>query len=216
MGGSHEDLSREIESVLAALEFLGGSGIDHVPVPHVPAPRGPAAAASAEEAPGTGKPGVRVMFVGSAPDHASVRSGRPFSEDGEEGELLARMITPMGLTGGEVRLTYAVKRVPVEGGEGGGGGRGGEPDPESLRSDLAREISEARPSVIITLGERAAEVLLGKRGLKGLRGTFHSYGEIPVMATHEPATLLKTPALKGQAWEDLKKVMLRLGLKAPR
>ncbi|MFQ5465727.1 MAG: uracil-DNA glycosylase [Thermodesulfobacteriota bacterium] len=209
MDGGPRDLSVEIESVLTALELLRGSGISHIPVPRPP--RGPGAGGGGA-VPGEGRTGARVMFIGSVPDHASAAAGRPFSEDGPEGELLARMMAPMGLARDEVYITYAVKTPPV-GGAGGAVGAG--PAPGRSRDVLAREISAVGPSVIVTLGEAAAEAVLGSRGLTALRGRFHSYGGIPVMPTHEPATLLKREALKREAWEDLKKVMKRLALRPP-
>ena len=48
-----------------------------------------------------------------------------------------------------------------------------------------------------------------------LRGRWGSYRGIPVMPTYHPSFLLRQPDRKKEAWEDLLKVLERLGLPAP-
>jgi uracil-DNA glycosylase family 4 len=79
--------------------------------------------------------------------------------------------------------------------------------------------------VIVALGAPAARTLLETTESIGrLRGRFHDFypsgtplagGAIPLMPTYHPAYLLRNPAEKGKAWEDLKAVMARLGLPVP-
>jgi DNA polymerase len=57
--------------------------------------------------------------------------------------------------------------------------------------------------------------LLGKTGISSLRGHWHEFHGVRVMPTFHPAYLLRSPAKKKDAWEDLKKVMHVLG-KDPR
>ncbi|UCF82633.1 MAG: hypothetical protein JSV50_15770, partial [Desulfobacteraceae bacterium] len=71
--------------------------------------------------------------------------------------------------------------------------------------------------VICILGRIAGQALLGgdfKITLK--RGQWHSYMDIPAMPTFHPAYILRNPSrereLKGQVWEDIKKIMKHLGL----
>ena len=40
--------------------------------------------------------------------------------------------------------------------------------------------------------------------LSRIRGTFYDYNGIPVLATYHPSALLREPANKRYAWEDLK------------
>jgi DNA polymerase len=64
------------------------------------------------------------------------------------------------------------------------------------------ELMGAR--LIVALGNAAAIRLLGiEASLASLRGKVHRYRDIPVIVTHHPAHLLRSPAEKAQAWEDL-------------
>ncbi len=56
------------------------------------------------------------------------------------------------------------------------------------------------------MGRIAAQHLLGSdQPIGKLRGQVHRYGEagIPLVATYHPAYLLRSPAEKRKAWQDL-------------
>ena len=60
---------------------------------------------------------------------------------------------------------------------------------------------------MIALGRVAAQYLLQSTTPIGrLRGRVHAYGEtrLPLLVTYHPAYLLRSPAEKRRAWEDLK------------
>ena len=66
------------------------------------------------------------------------------------------------------------------------------------------KISNISPEVIITLGSRAARLLLDSgKSLEACRGRFHDYHGIKLMPTLHPALLLKQPSLKREVWEDM-------------
>ena len=48
-----------------------------------------------------------------------------------------------------------------------------------------------------------------------LRGKWHRYRGIPTIVTYHPAYLLRNPAAKKEAWEDLQMLMQAMGLKLP-
>ena len=78
---------------------------------------------------------------------------------------------------------------------------------------LERQLEIIGPKVICSLGRVAAQCLIGpKFKITEERGTWHSYKEIPLMPTYHPAYLLRYPSAKRQVWEDIQKVMGRLGL----
>ena len=86
------------------------------------------------------------------------------------------------------------------------------PQPQELRACqpyLSREIALVRPKVILAMGRFAVQLLLGEHGamagqpLGKLRGTVYRYQGIPVVVTYHPAYLLRQPADKAKAWEDL-------------
>jgi DNA polymerase len=72
---------------------------------------------------------------------------------------------------------------------------------------LQRQIALIRPRLILAVGRVAAQNLLKTDlPLGRLRGRVHHYGpqRIPVIVTYHPAYLLRTPADKRKAWEDLR------------
>ncbi len=70
---------------------------------------------------------------------------------------------------------------------------------------------------MLALGSPAArELLQTRRGIMSLRGRFAQTPDGQrVMPTYHPAYLLRNPAAKREAWEDLKKVARELGLELP-
>jgi uracil-DNA glycosylase family 4 len=163
---------------------------------------------------GEGSPTARLMFVGEAPGAEEDSVGRPFV--GEAGKLLTKIIeNGMGLKREEVYICNVVKCRPPN---------NRDPEAEEVRtclSFLEQQVNLVKPEVICTLGRIAAQTLLGREfKITQERGNWFSYAGIPLMATFHPAYILRNPAderrLKGLVWEDVKKIMRRLGLKVKR
>jgi len=155
---------------------------------------------------GRGAPQARLLFIGEGPGYEEDQQGTPFV--GKAGQLLDRMIAAMQFQPAEVYIANIVKCRPP-------GNRNPEPgEAEACLPYLQRQIEIVRPEVIVLLGAVALQYLLGVRGIMRAHGQWHKYREIPVMPTFHPAYLLRRPQEKRAAWEDLKKVMARLG-KAP-
>jgi len=58
---------------------------------------------------------------------------------------------------------------------------------------------------MLAVGRIAAQSLLDTAAPLGrLRGQVHRFGDTPLVVTYHPAYLLRTPADKRKAWEDLK------------
>jgi DNA polymerase len=84
---------------------------------------------------------------------------------------------------------------------------------ESCEPFLARQIAAVRPEVIVALGKFAAQTLLATTTpITRLRGGWGEFAGVPVMPTFHPAHLLRNPALKREVWQDIQKVLGRLGL----
>ena len=49
-----------------------------------------------------------------------------------------------------------------------------------------------------------------------LRGKWHRVRGVPTIATYHPAYLLRNPAAKKDAWEDLQMLMRAMGLAIPK
>ena len=81
---------------------------------------------------------------------------------------------------------------------------------------LKQQISLIRPKTIIALGATACKGLLGQGvTISSIRGIWQQFGGIPLMPTFHPAYLLRVPSAKAAAWEDLKKVLSKLGRPVP-
>ena len=165
---------------------------------------------------GEGDPDARIVFVGEGPGEEEDRQGRPFV--GRAGELLNKMIGAMGVRRQDVYICNVVKCRPP-------GNR--PPTPEeaiACRSHLVRQLQIIRPKVIVTLGNPATQNLLNTTvGITRLRGQWQRLPIIaeglegtPVMPTFHPAFLLRQYSQdnRQKVWDDLRKVMDLLGLKA--
>ena len=117
------------------------------------------------------------------------------------------MIQACGLTREEVYILNVLKCRPP-------GNRNPLPDEVvSCRGYFERQLAIIHPEIICCLGAVAAKSLLcTEQSIGKLRGRFHEYRDIPVVCTYHPAYLLRNPAAKGDAWEDLKMMMRRLGV----
>ncbi len=155
---------------------------------------------------GEGSSQAQLVFVGEGPGREEDKSGRPFV--GEAGKLLTRIIeNGMGLSRKDVYICNVVKCRPP---------RNRDPEKDEMETCipfLEKQIDIIRPKVICSLGRVAAQCLIDS-GFKisKERGAWQSYKEIPLMPTFHPAYLLRYPSAKQQVWDDIRKVMTRLGL----
>jgi DNA polymerase len=79
---------------------------------------------------------------------------------------------------------------------------------------LREQIDIIQPRVIVALGATAMEGLLGATdSMSRLRGRWHDFQGIPLMATYHPAYLLRNQSLseKRKVWEDMLMVLEKLG-----
>jgi len=157
---------------------------------------------------GVGQSRARLMFVGEAPGADEDRKGEPFV--GRAGQLLDRIIGAMGLQRDEVYIANVLKCRPPN-------NRNPEDDEIAQCSPfLFRQVASVAPEVIVTLGAPAAHLLLETATPIGrLRGKFWRFRGTDLMPTYHPAYLLRNPAKKREVWEDMQKVMERLGLEPP-
>ena len=154
---------------------------------------------------GVGNPQAKICFLGEAPGADEDRQGEPFV--GRAGQLLNKMIQACGLAREEVYILNVLKCRPPE-------NRNPLPDEAAnCRGFFERQIDIIQPEVICCLGSIAAKSLLETETSIGrLRGKWHDFRGIPVVCTYHPAYLLRNPAAKTDAWEDLKLMMRKLGV----
>jgi uracil-DNA glycosylase len=147
---------------------------------------------------GVGNPRARWMFIGEAPGAEEDKRGEPFV--GRGGQLLTAMLKAIGFSREDVYIANVLKCRPP-------GNRDPRPDEAAhCRGYLERQIELVSPSLVIAVGRIAAQNLLATDApLARLRGQVHSLGPRgwPLVVTYHPAYLLRSPAEKRKAWQDL-------------
>lgn len=138
------------------------------------------------------------LFVGEGPGAEEDVQGEPFV--GQAGKLLDNMLFSIGLKRGDnVYIANVVKCQPPE---------DRKPEAAEIKTCLPylkQQISLIKPKLIVALGKTAATALLGRDATLGsLRGTTHDFHGTPLLVTYHPAYLLRSPAEKAKAWQDLK------------
>ncbi len=137
------------------------------------------------------------LFVGEGPGADEDARGEPFV--GQAGKLLDNMLAAIKLKRGDnVYIANVVKcRPPAN----------RTPAADEIATCLPylqQQIALLKPKLIVALGRTAATALLGREATLGsLRGTLHDYGGTPLIVTYHPAYLLRSPAEKARAWQDL-------------
>jgi len=157
---------------------------------------------------GVGDRSARLMVIGEAPGAEEDRKGEPFV--GRAGQLLDQMLRAIGLSrhDGGVYITNILKSRPP---------RNRDPMADEVAACepyLRRQLELVRPAVILAVGRVAAQNLLKSDAPLGrLRGRWHQYGPegTPVWVSYHPAYLLRSPADKAKAWQDLKRVRDQVG-----
>ena len=148
---------------------------------------------------GVGNTRAEWLIIGEAPGAEEDRQGEPFV--GRAGQLLNAMLLAIGLPRESVFIANILKCRPP-------GNR--DPRPEEVARCLPylkAQIALLQPKIMLAVGRIAAQNLLATDApLARLRGKLHRFGEAdtPLVITYHPAYLLRTPADKRKAWEDLK------------
>jgi uracil-DNA glycosylase len=148
---------------------------------------------------GVGNRRAEWLVIGEAPGAEEDRRGEPFV--GRAGQLLNAMLLAIGLPREQVFIANVLKSRPPS---------NRDPKPEEVGACLPflmRQIALLQPRLMLAVGRIAAQNLLATdMALGRLRGQVHYFGELntPLIVTYHPAYLLRSPADKRKAWEDLK------------
>lgn len=159
-----------------------------------------------------GNPEAQIMFIGEAPGADEDRQGKPFV--GVSGQLLDQMVAPIGLNRTNIYISNILFWRPP-------GNRS--PTDSEIAACLPfaeRHIALIKPKILILLGGVAAKSLLRtKEGITRLRGRWTEYmpplgsgltEPIPCLPIYHPAFLLRQPAAKRQAWNDVLSLKKRI------
>jgi DNA polymerase len=148
---------------------------------------------------GVGSQTADWLIVGEAPGAEEDRQGEPFV--GRAGQLLNSMLRAIGLTREQVYIANVLKCRPP-----------GNRDPSASEAAeclpyLEQQIALLKPKIMLAVGRIASQNLLRTEVTLGrLRQQVHRFGlsQVPLVVTYHPAYLLRTPADKRKAWDDLK------------
>jgi DNA polymerase len=158
---------------------------------------------------GVGKIDAELCFIGEAPGADEDRQGEPFV--GPAGQLLNRIIVACGMKREDVYICNILRcrppgnRLPLAN------------EAANCREYLEKQLELVRPKFICAMGACAAQNLLNSTlSIGRLRGRFQDYNGIPVLCTYHPAYLLRNPAAKKDVWEDMKKLLARMGRAVPK
>ena len=145
--------------------------------------------------------GARIMVIGEAPGRDEDQQGRPFV--GRAGQLLDRMFAAIGMGRDAPDMESALYitnvlpwRPPAN----------RDPEPAEIAMMLPfveRHVALAAPEILVLMGNTPCAALLGRRGITRLRGTWTQALGLPVLPMLHPAYLLRNPAAKRAAWDDL-------------
>jgi DNA polymerase len=134
---------------------------------------------------------------------ADEAAGEPLA--GDAGKLLDNMLLAVDRSRErDVYVTNLIKCRPA-----GPNGADRAPTAEqaaACRPYLDRELALTGAATMLSLGQIAANALLGKplqEALAGARGSVHEVNGVPLVATLHPAELLRRGADKALAWADL-------------
>jgi uracil-DNA glycosylase family 4 len=149
-----------------------------------------------------------LMVIGEGPGADEDAQGAPFV--GRAGKLLDRMLKAAGLEGRAFITNTVFWRPP--------GNRTPTPQEQATCAPFVeRAIALVKPKMLLLAGGASAKAMLKREeGILSMRGRWFEWTsddkaiELPAMPTLHPAFLLRTPAQKKKAWQDLLTLTERL------
>ena len=155
---------------------------------------------------GVGVPDAEVMFIGEGPGANEDAEGEPFV--GRAGQLLDTMLRAVGLSRHHnIYIANMVKCRPPQ---------NRDPLPEEQEACigwLRGQVSLLRPKIIVCLGRVAACRLIDPEfRVTRQHGEFFDKNGTLMMATLHPAALLRDPAKKPMAFQDLLGLRDKIGV----
>ena len=153
--------------------------------------------------PGQGDRQSPLMFIGEGPGQVEDDEGLAFV--GPAGQLLTRMLAAIDIPRDRVYICNIVKCRPP---------RNRVPEPEEAKAcmlHLRMQVALVKPQVIVLLGSTAAKNTLGEEiRITRDRGKWFLRKGVWMMPTYHPSALLRDPAKKREAWEDMQSLRDKL------
>ena len=152
---------------------------------------------------GVGREDAEVMFIGEGPGEQEDLKGEPFV--GPAGKLLDTMLEIIDLDRNKVYIANMVKCRPPR-----------NRDPQDREQDacsgwLRRQIALVDPKIIVCLGRIAAMGIIDPEfRITREHGQWHERDGRMYMATSHPSALLRDPAKRPEAFEDLRELRSKI------
>lgn len=157
---------------------------------------------------GVGPIDPELCVVGEAPGAEEDLRGEPFV--GLAGQMLDKILKACGFERSQVYICNILRCRPP-------GNR--IPDPaeaQNCRPFLEATLSLVKPRFLCLMGATATRHLLeSSSGVGALRGRELAWRGIPAAATYHPSYLLRYPEKKRDTWEDMKRMLARMGRPVP-
>ena len=152
---------------------------------------------------GVGREDAEVMFIGEGPGEQEDLKGEPFV--GPAGKLLDTMLEIIDLDRNKVYIANMVKCRPPR-----------NRDPQDREQDacfgwLRRQIALVDPKIIVCLGRIAAMGIIDPEfRITREHGQWTERDGRMYMATYHPSALLRDPAKRPEAFEDLRELRSKI------
>jgi uracil-DNA glycosylase family 4 len=193
-GQGHGGACQDLEQLAAAIAAFDGCPLKTQGAKQAVFSRGPG------DAP--------LMIIGEGPGADEDAQGAPFV--GRAGQLLDRMLKAAGLTDRAFITNTVFWRPP--------GNRTPTPQEQAICAPFVeRAIALVNPKMLMLVGGASAKAMLKREeGILSLRGRWFEWTssngamELPSLPTLHPAFLLRQPAAKKKAWQDLLTLTERL------
>ena len=152
---------------------------------------------------GDGAENAKLLFIGEGPGQHEDEQGVPFV--GKAGQLLDDMLEIIGLDRTKVYIANVVKCRPPQ-----------NRDPLNVEQDacigfLRRQTALLRPKIIVCLGRIAAMGIIDPEfRITREHGQWFQRDGRMFMATYHPSALLRDPAKRPEAFEDLRELRSKI------
>lgn len=152
---------------------------------------------------GDGARDAEILLIGEGPGQQEDLQGLPFV--GPAGQLLNDMLEIIGLDRTKVYIANTVKCRPPK-----------NRDPLNVEQEacsgwLRRQTALLHPRIIVCLGRIAAmEIIKPDFKITREHGAWFERAGVQMTATYHPAALLRDPAKRPEAFEDLKSIQAKI------
>ncbi len=157
---------------------------------------------------GSGNKDADVLFIGEAPGANEDKNGVPFC--GMSGKILDELLQSINLSREDIFITNTILCRPPN------NRNPSKVEVNNCRDRLDQLLQIMKPKVIVTIGNFATDRIIGKTGIKTIRGKVFNYGEFKVIPVVHPASYLysgRNPEMMQQMKDDFSTISEIINIK---